>query len=400
MSFSPTWSRRAFLERSALLATGTLLAGCAASSGARRPAERLLYVGTYGPAEQDNLWLYRLNTTTGELTRVAGFRGGFKPGFLTFAPDLRHLYAVNASLEFQGRASGSIRAFAIDQPSGGLTLLNEQPSEGAGPCYLSPAPNGPGVVVANYFGGTVALLPTRPDGTLAPASFVEQHQGAGPHKNQDKAHAHCIVPMAPFALAVDLGTDQVLAYPAAPAAPDTPPRLGAPHVAFQARPGVGPRHLAFHPQSRWAYLINELNSTLTALIYDQAAGTFQEIHTVSALPAGYAGPNSSADVHVSADGRFVYGSNRGHDSIGVFAVDERTGRLTLVEHVSTQGKTPRNFTVLDDLLLVANQNSDSIVSFHRNRRSGRLRPTGFTATVPAPVCLLPLPREQAPGTGR
>lgn len=399
MLVAPTWSRRAFLERSALLAAGTLLAGCAAGRGARLPAEWLMYVGTYGPAEQDNLFLYRLNSKTGELTRVAGFRGGFKPGYLSLAADQRYLYAVNASLDFQGRSSGSVRAFALDQQSGGLTFLNEQPSEGAGPCYISPAPNGPDVLVANYFGGTVSVLPVRPDGTLAPASFVDQHQGAGPHKNQDKAHAHCIVPMGPFALAVDLGTDQVLAYPAAPGDQQTPPRLGPPHVAFQARPGAGPRHLAFHPDGRWAYLINELNSTITALSYTFDAGTFQEIQTVSALPAGYAGANSSADIHVSADGRFVYGSNRGHDSIGVFAVDQRTGRLTLVEHVSTQGKTPRNFTLFGDLLLVANQNSDSIVSFHRNRRSGRLRPTGFTASAPAPVCLLPLHYELGLVTG-
>lgn len=392
MPFAPTWSRRAFLERSALLAAGTLLTGCAAGRGARLPAEWLLYVGTYGAAEQDNLFLYRLNAKTGELTRAAGFRGGFKPGYLALSPDHRFLYAVNASLEFQGRSSGAVRAFAIDQQSGALTLLNEQPSEGGGPCYLSLTPDGRGVLLANYFGGTVAALPIGPDGALAPAAAVDQHQGAGPHKNQDKAHAHCIFPdpAGRYALAVDLGTDQVLAYRLTT---DAKLLQLPPHVAFRGQPGAGPRHLAFHPNGRWAYLINELNSTVTALGYDAPAGTFQELHTVSALPAGYAGPNSSADIHVAPDGRFVYASNRGHDSLVVLAVDAATGRLTLVEHVSSQGKTPRNFTLSPDgrLLLVANQNSDSVFSYHVDRQTGRLRPTGFSAAMPAPVCLRLLP---------
>ncbi|MCC3158251.1 lactonase family protein [Hymenobacter sp. 15J16-1T3B] len=392
MSLAPTWSRRTFLQRSAVLAAGALLTGCATGRGGAAGAEWLLYVGTYGPAEQDNLWLYRLHPRTGELTRVAGFRGGIKPGFLALSPDHCFLYAVNASLDFQGRSTGSVRAFAVDQRTGALTSLNEQASEGAGPCYVSLTPGGRGVLVANYFGGTVAALPVQPDGTLAAASAVDQHQGSGPHKNQDRAHAHCILPdpAGRFALAVDLGNDQVLSYALRPEAPLL--QLPA-QVAFRGAPGAGPRHLAFHPNGRWAYLINELNSTVTALRYDAAAGTFAELHSLSALPAGFSGANSCADIHVSPNGRFVYGSNRGHDSLAVFAVDGETGRLTLVEHVSTQGKTPRNFTLAPDgrLLLVANQNSDSIFSYHVDARTGRLRPTGFGATVPAPVCLQLLP---------
>ncbi|RTQ46303.1 lactonase family protein [Hymenobacter gummosus] len=392
MSFSPTWSRRAFLHRSALLAAGTLLAGCAAGRARRPAADWLLYVGTYGPAEQDNLFLYRLHPETGEMTRLAGFGGGFKPGFLTLSADARHLYAVNASLDFQGRSTGAVRAFAVDGASGGLRLLNEQPSEGAGPCYVSLLPDGRGALLANYFGGTISALPIRADGTLAPAAAVDQHQGAGPHKNQDKAHAHCIFPdpAGRFALAVDLGNDQVLSYRLT--ADDKLLQL-PPQVAYQGQPGAGPRHLAFHPNGRWAYLINELNSTVTALSYEAAAGTFRELHTVPALPAGFSGPNSSADIHVAPDGRFVYASNRGHDSLVVLAVDAASGRLALVEHVSTQGKTPRNFALTPDgrLLLVANQNSGSIFSYHVDRASGRLRPTGFAATAPAPVCLRLLP---------
>ncbi|QHJ07183.1 lactonase family protein [Hymenobacter busanensis] len=392
MSLSPTWSRRAFLQRTALLTAGALLTGCATGRTVRPAVGWLLYVGTYGPAEQDNLFLYRLHARTGELSRVAGFRGGTRPGYLALAPDHRHLYAVNASQEFQGRSSGSVRAFAIDPRTGGLTLLNEQASEGAGPCYLSLTPAGHGVLVANYAGGTVSALPVLPGGELAAATAIDQHTGSGPHKNQDRAHAHCILPnpAGRYALAVDLGTDQILSYALLPGSPllQVPPK-----TAFTAQPGAGPRHLAFHPNGRWAYVINELNSTISALAYDAAAGTFTELHTVSALPTGFAGPNSSADIHVSPNGRFVYGSNRGHDSLVVLAVDARTGHLAVVQHVSTQGQTPRNFALSPDgrLLLVANQNSDSIFSYHVDVKTGRLTPTGFSATVPAPVCLRLLP---------
>ncbi|OON68869.1 lactonase family protein [Hymenobacter sp. CRA2] len=387
MNLNPSWTRRAFLQRAALLAAGPLLAGCVAGRGTAA-VDYLLYVGTYGPAEQDNIFLYRLNARTGEMTRVAGFGGGVKPGFLTISPDRRHLYAINASTDFQGRSTGAVRAFAVDPRSGELTLLNEQPSEGVGPCYISLTPDGRAALVANYFGGTISALPVQADGRLGPAAAVDQHQGSGPHKNQDKAHAHCVFPdpAGRYALAVDLGNDQILSYRLTGS---TTVLQLPPQTAFRAQPGAGPRHLAFHPNGRWAYVINELNSTLTALDYNAAAGTFAEVHTLPTLPADFSDPNSCADVHTSPDGRFVYGSNRGHDSIVVFAVDAGTGRLTLVQHVGTQGKTPRNFTLSPDgrLLLVANQNSDNIFSYRVDAKTGRLTPTGFSATAPAPVCL-------------
>ncbi|MCB2410297.1 lactonase family protein [Hymenobacter lucidus] len=385
-------TRRAFLQRAAFLAAGPLLAACVAGRPGRAERELLLYIGTYGPPEQDNIFLCRLHPSTGALTRVAGFRGGVKPGFLTLSTDHRFLYAVNATLEFQGRATGSVRAFGLDQRSGALSLLNEQTSEGAGPCYVSLTPNGRGLLVANYFGGTISALPVQPDGALAPAVVVDQHQGAGPHKNQDRAHAHCILPdpAGRYALAVDLGNDQILSY--ALSAETGLPQLPG-KVAFVAQPGAGPRHLAFHPNGRWAYVVNELNSTVTALAYDAAQGTFTALHSVPTLPADFAGANACADIHVSPDGRFVYASNRGHDSLVVLAVEAGSGRLGFVQHVSTQGKTPRNFTLSPDgrLLLVANQNSNSIFSFHVDAKTGQLTPTGHSAQVPAPVCLRLLP---------
>ncbi|MCB2376678.1 lactonase family protein [Hymenobacter sp. BT635] len=392
MKLKPTYTRRTFVQRAALAAAGPLLAACVAGRPSRAGREYLLYIGTYGPAEQDNIFLYRLHPGTGALTRVAGFRGGTKPGFLTVSTDHRFLYAVNATLEFQGRGTGSVRAFALDQPSGGLTLLNEQPSDGAGPCYVSLTPNGRGLLVANYFGGTVSALPVLAGGQLAPATMVDQHQGAGPHKNQDRAHAHCILPdpAGRYVLAVDLGNDQILRYALNPDSglPQLPGK-----TAFAGQPGAGPRHLGFHPNGRWAYLVNELNATVTALSYDATQGTFADLHTVPTLPAGFTGANACADIHVSPDGRFVYASNRGHDSIVVLAVAADSGKLTLVQHVSTQGQTPRNFTLSPDgrLLLVANQNSNTIFSFHVAAKTGQLTPTGHSAQVPAPVCLRLLP---------
>ncbi|PJJ60027.1 lactonase family protein [Hymenobacter chitinivorans] len=385
MTLNPTITRRSFLQRTVLVAAGPLLAACVTSQAAAASKELLLYIGTYGPAEQDNIFLYRLHPRTGALTRVAGFRGGVKPGFLTLSTDHRYLYAT---LEVPGNGSGAVRAFGIDQRSGALTVLNEQPSAGAGPCYVSLTPGDKAVLVANYGGGTIGALPVQAGGQLAPAAVVDQHQGSGPHKNQDKPHAHCILPdpAGRFALAVDLGNDQILSYALNPATglPQLPGQ-----TAFTGQPGAGPRHLAFHPGGRWAYVINELNSTVTALSYDAAQGTFTELHTVSALPAGYAETSYCADIHVSPDGRFVYGSNRGHDSIVVLAVDKGSGRLSVVQHASTQGKTPRNFTLAPDgrLLLVANQNSNSIFSYHVDPKTGQLTPTGFSAELPAPVCL-------------
>jgi 6-phosphogluconolactonase len=389
MTLNPRITRRAFLQRTALVAAGPLLAACVAGRGATAAKEYLLYIGTYGAAEQDNIFLYRVHSQTGVLTRVAGFRGGVKPGFLTLSDDHRFLYATN---EVPGSGSGAVRAFSLDPRSGGLSLLNEQSSAGAGPCYVSLTPGSKAALVANYGGGTVSALPVQADGRLAPAAVTDQHQGSGPHKNQDKPHAHCIFadPQGGYVLAVDLGNDQVLSY-ALNTVTGMPQLPGK--TAFTTAPGAGPRHLAFHPGGRWAYVVNELNSTVTALRYDAAQGTFAELHTVSALPAGYAETSYCADIHVSPDGRFVYASNRGHDSIVVLAVDKDSGRLRLVQHASTQGKTPRNFTLSPDgrLLLVANQNSNNIFSYHLDPKTGQLTPTGFSTELPAPVCLRLLP---------
>lgn len=384
-------SRRRFLELTGLGLAGWPLAE--GSAAGRNTPACLVYVGTYAKPGADSLFLFRLTPATGALTRLRAEKAGERPSFLALAPNRRHLYTANEVGEYQGAPGGYVSAFAIDPRTGGLTALNRQPSGGPDPCYLSLDATGRVALVANYSGGSVSLLPVAADGPLQPPAATHQHRGAGPHPDRQTApHAHCVVPdpAGRFAFAVDLGTDQVLGYRLGTAQGQLTPLAAS---AFKAQPGAGPRHLAFHPNGRWAYLTNELTSSVSALAYEAGAGSFRELHTLSALPADFTGPNTCADIHVAPNGRFVYASNRGHDSIVVFAVAPDTGRLTLVQHQSTQGKTPRNFALdpSGTVLLVANQNSNTLVTFYCNAQTGRLTPTGVSVEVPAPVCVQVVP---------
>ncbi len=365
-----------------------LAAGCTRPTATVNPNDYLLYVGTNVAGEHDNtIFLYRVSPVTGAFTRVSAQPGGASPTYLTLTPSRRFLYAVSETQTYQGAPGGGVSAFAVDPKSGSLKLLNQQPSNGASPCYISLDHTHTMALVANYMGGNVSTYPLQADGRLG-APTTDQQTGRGPHKNQDASHAHCLLPdpANKFAFAVNLGTDQVYAY-----------RLDAaqgrltrePEPAFVAKPGAGPRHLTFHPNGRHAYLINELNSTVTALAYEAAAGRFRELQTVSALPAGYTGNNSCADIHVAPNGLFLYASNRGHNSIAVFAIDSQNGTLVPIQDVDTQGKTPRNFTLDPSgrLLLVANQNSNNVVSYRVDPQSGLLTPTGQRTEVPSPMFL-------------
>jgi 6-phosphogluconolactonase len=388
----PTRSKGMFLNWLGLAVAGLTVVGCATKpAGTSNTAKKdyLVYVGTNVTSDQENtIYLYRLNPSTGALTAVTALKGGAQPTYLTMDAAHRYLYAVSETQSFKGTANtGGVSAFAVDPRTAGLTMLDQQPSLGASPCYISLDRSEKNVLVANYSSGTVSLLPRQADGQVGAPTDSDQHQPPnGPHKNQDKPHAHCITtdPANRYAFSVDLGTDKVYRYQLDPAQH----KLGnPPGVAFTAKPGTGPRHLIFHPNGRWAYLENELNSTVTALTYDAKAGTFQEVQTLTTLPAGFAGDNSGADVHISPDGRFVYTSNRGDNSLAVFAVDGGSGRLSLVQHVSTQGKTPRNFGLdpAGQVLLVANQNSDNVFSYLVDKKTGKLTPTGQSVNVPSPM---------------
>ncbi len=374
-----TPSRRDFLAASAISLIG--LARGAESDG------DLLYVGTYTEGTRsEGIYLVRMDRRSGQLRRVGSVDAGANPSFLAIHPNGRVLYAVN-ELE-----KGAVRAFAIARDTGALTRLNEQPSEGGAPCYVSVDRSGRVVLVANYTGGSVALLPIQPDGALAPAAQVVQHTGKGPNaERQEAPHAHCILPDPSnrFALAADLGADRVFVYRL-----DLDGKLL--HVEdgdAVMRPGAGPRHIAFHPTLPLVFVANELDSTVATLRFDAERGTLSPVDTRSTVPAGWTGTNYPADIHVASTGRSLYVSNRGHNSIAVLSVAETTGggALVLDQVVSTEGDWPRNFS-LDPTgrwLLVANQRSDSIVVFGRDPDNGRLTPTRppQRIAIPSPVCL-------------
>lgn len=377
-------SRRDFLAVSALGIAGCGAPRRAASAG----AEWQVYVGTY-TAGTGSRGIYRLavDRVTGA-PRLAGLAAEVvNPSYLALAPGARALHAVSEVTEHEGERSGAVVGMARDA-DGALAVRGRAPSRGGAPCYLHVDRTGRHALVANYVGGNVAVLPVGADGTVGAATSVVQHVGRGPHPQRQTApHAHCIVLDAAnrFALAADLGIDRVLAY-RFDAATGT---LAPTGMEATLRPGAGPRHLAFAPDGRTLYVVNELDSTLTALAYESATGALRERQTLATRPAGAGGDNFPADLHVHPSGRAVYASNRGDDTIAVFAVDAE-GRLSLAQTVPTGGRWPRNFALdpTGRLLLVANQRSDAVTAFAVDAASGRLTPTGARVDVPAPVCLL------------
>ncbi len=345
----------------------------------------LLYVGTYTENRRPlGIYLVRMDRRSGELLKVGSVDAGPKPSFLAIHPNRRVLYAVN-ELE----QTGAVSAFAIARGTGALTRLSEQPSGGGAPCYVSVDRSGRALLVANYAGGNVALLPIQANGALAPAASVVQHAGKGPNaERQEAPHAHCILPDRSnrFALAADLGADRVFVY-----------RLDLEGKALRhvengdavMRPGAGPRHIAFHPTLPLVFVANELDSTVATLSFDSTRGTLSPQGAVSTVPPEWSGTNYPADIHVAASGRTLYVSNRGHNGIAVFSVAEATGALVLEQAVATEGDWPRNFTLdpTERWLLVANQRSDSVVVFGRDPQNGRLTPTKQKVEIPSPVCL-------------
>jgi 6-phosphogluconolactonase len=349
----------------------------------------VMYVGTYtGPASK-GIYAYRFDAGTGQTTPLGLVAETANPSFLAVDASRRFLYAVNEISDYQGEKSGGVSAFAIDQQSGKLAFLNEVSSHGAGPCYVALDKIGKYVMVANYDTGSVAVFPMLPDGKLGEASAVIQHNGHGPDpKRQEGPHAHEIEasPDNRFALVSDLGLDEVLVYHFDPAKGT----LSANDPPFaKVAPGAGPRHFVFHPGTKFVYVIDEIASTVTAFSYNSARGSLSQISAVSTLPEGFKGDNDTAEIHVSADGKFLYGSNRGHNSIAIFALDQATGAPKFVEAVATGGKTPRNFELTPggDYLFAANQDSNNIVVFKVDKKTGHLAPTGQVLEAPSPVSL-------------
>jgi len=358
------------------------------------PARFRVYVGTYtAPSKSRGIYVLEFDTKTGELTKPRLAGEASNPSFLAVHPNQRFLYAVSEVGEYQGEKSGSVSSFAIDEKDGALKPLNHTSSKGSGPCHLIVDRTGKNVLTANYGSGSVAVLPIAEDGQLKPASAFVQHMGSGPDSSrQEGPHAHSMNLDAGnhFAVAADLGLDKVLVYhfdaEKGTLTPNTPP-------SAQVAPGAGPRHFAFHPNGRLAFVINEMHSTVTAFTYDDKRGTLTEVQTITTLPEGKVPGNSTADLHVHPSGKFLYGSNRGHNSIAAFAIDAETGKLTSLGNQPTLGKTPRNFGIdpTGTFLLAANQDSDTVVVFRIDPTTGKLTPTGQKAEVPMPVCLKFIP---------
>jgi 6-phosphogluconolactonase len=353
----------------------------------------IVYIGTYTYKTSKGIYGYRFSPSTGEVAPLGLLAETAHPTWLAVHPNQRFLYAANE----HGKATepgNTITAFAIDTKTAQLTFLNEVATGGDSPAQIAIDKTGKILVACNVNSGSFAVFPIHPDGRLGEASdFIQHHGSSVDPERQTGPHPHSAVfsPDNRFVIIADRGVDRVfvyhLNYSTATLEPNEPAfvTLGA---------GWGPRHLAFHPNGKYLYLIHEMGSRLTTFDYDAASGTLKETQTISTLPDGFSGYDHSAELQVDRAGRFVYGSNRGDDSIGVFAVNASTGALTPIQHVSTQGKTPRNFSLdpTGTYLFAANQDSDSVVMFRVNHSTGKLTPTGkVLKDSPEPTCIVFVP---------
>jgi 6-phosphogluconolactonase len=354
------------------------------------------YIGTYTRRESfvdgkgKGIYIYQLDPRTGELTyadTVTG-AGTTNPSFVTLGPDKRFLYAVNEITGGEG-SYGIVSAFAIHPVTKGLNYLNQQSTGGLAPCYVCIEPEGRYCLVANYETGSICVLPVQNDGRLGLATDTVQFTGSGPQRErQQSSHAHMVVltPVSHAILVVDLGGYRLLLFrldmEKGTLSPNDLPWVQLP-------PGTGPRHVAFHPNRPFVYIISELQSTITGFRYQAEQETIEAPKIISTLPADFTGQNLGGEIKIAPSGRFVYASNRGHNSLAIYRANQMTGQLSLVEHESTQGVGPRDFCIDPSgaMLLVANQDTDTVVTFWIDQDSGTLRATGNVTAVPTPVCL-------------
>lgn len=360
------------------------------------PKKYRIYIGTYTSASSRGIYQSTLDVTTGKVTEPQLAAEIVSPSFVAIHPNQKLLYAVNEIAEFEGKKTGAVTAFSIDPATGALRAINQQPSEGMHPCHLVVDSAGKHVLVANYSSGTVAVLPVdAASGRLGKATTIVQHMGSSVNaQRQEGPHAHSINLDAAnrFAFAADLGIDKVLIYRfdanSGSLTANEPPAAALP-------PGSGPRHFAFHGSGAFAFVNNELTSTVSAFRYDKSSGSLTLGQTLSTLPDGFQGDNSTAETVVHPNGRFVYVSNRGHDSIAIFAFNPETGMLTARGHRLTGGKTPRNFNIdpTGTFLLAANQSTNDLTVFRIHPETGDLAATESRLSVGSPVCVRFLPLE-------
>lgn len=380
------------------LATTTLLvailgyASASAADKASGPTQFRAYVGTYTGKKSQGIYTFTFNSATGEVGKPELAGEAVNPSFLAIHPSGKSLYAVGEVAAVDGKKGGGVSAFAI-QPDGKLKLLSQASTVGSGPCHISVDKSGKVVLAANYGGGSVVALPIKADGSVGEHTGFVQHTIKGTAKRQNHAHSVNLSPDNRFAFVADLGLDQVLIYKLDAAKGTLTPN----EPAFgTVPPGSGPRHFAFHPSGKFAYVINETTLSMTAFSYDAAKGALTEIHTVSTLPAADGpGPKpgwSTAEVVAHPGGKFIYGSNRGHDTIAVFSV-AADGKITLVQNAPAEVKTPRNFNLdpTGKWLFTEGQGSDTIALFKVDLATGKLTATGTKLEVGVPVCMKFLP---------
>jgi 6-phosphogluconolactonase len=400
-------SRRQLLKGSAAL--GLMLPALARGASPKGSRPIRAYVGTYsspqGPegskGNGQGIYLFEMDPSTGTLAKRELFEDGSNPSWLAFHPSGNYLYAANEIANFEGAHSGAVTAYGIDRTSGRLTRLNTVSSQGAGPAHLSLHPSGKYVFVANYYGGTFAVLPVGSDGRLASASDVKRDTGEiGPLQaasappgsfaisGHDRAHAHMIEadPAGRFVLGSDLGMDKIQIWKFNAEAGTLDP---TPEASVGVPGGDGPRHFVFHPNGRWLYSLQEEASTLIVFDYDDATGALTRKQQLSSLPSGFAGTNFTSEVRISRDGKFLYAANRLHDSIAFFSIG-MSGRLTFAGETWTRGDYPRSFTIdpTGNFLYSCNQRSDAITTFRVNRTTGELTFTGQYTPVGTPSILI------------
>ncbi|MEE9404701.1 MAG: lactonase family protein [Algisphaera sp.] len=344
-----------------------------------------VYFGTYTQDGDDGVFHYTLNPSTGELAAQSSVGGVANPSFLAVHPTQRFLYAA-----IETWPSGKVASFKIDPDTAALTLLNQQSSGGSGPCHITLNPTGTTAIVTNYSGGSVASLPVLDDGTLGPIASFFQHEGSSgvDASRQEAPHAHSALvdPSGQFVFVADLGLDQIKIYQLNAQTHQLTPH----HVStYPLHPGAGPRHLAFHPCASMVYVLNELDASLTTLAWNAKAGKLTHLQTQSTLPDDFQGRKSTAEVAVHPNGQFLYGSNRGHDSLAIYTINPTTHALNLTQHQPALGQEPRHFAIdpTGQWLIIAHQKSGSVQVFSINQATGTLTPTGDPVSVPTPVCV-------------
>jgi 6-phosphogluconolactonase len=403
----PTWASATISSAMEITRRAFLFVTLVASSFAffslpatARPPQKdgyLAYVGTYTEKTQSKgIYAYRYDAGAGKFTSVGLAVETINPSFLAVHPSGKYLYAVNEAPITDGRKYGAVSAFSIDHQSGKLTLLNQVSSLGVDPCFISFDKTGKYALVANYTSGVVSVFPVLEGGKIGKATASVRNAGkTGPNKErQEGPHAHFIetTPDDRFAIVSDLGLDEVLVYKFdannGTLTPNNPPW-------FKIKPGSGPRHIAFSANHKFAYVISEMGSTVTSLHFNAKKGTFKEFQTNSTLPPNFTGTNTAAEISIHPNGKYLYASNRGNDSIAIFSIDPKTGRLTPQGGMPSGGKEPRHFTFDPSgrFLFAENENSDDVVGFRVDAATGSLSPTGEILHVPSPVCLVFVPAE-------